>query len=200
MVERGPLTLRRVPRQSRSRMTVDAIVEATGQILERDGLEAMNTNAVAERAGVSVGSLYQYFPSKASLLAELYARERRFMAEALSAELQAHVHDDPDILAEAIVRAFQVTWTRMPVTGKALAEQAPRLGVVAKGEDSRADAIELLRELFTLRWSDQHRERSPAAAAFTLFHAIDAVVRESVSHAHPEAVRDEAERMLARLL
>ena len=53
---------RKTPRQSRSRDTYDAVLEATARILETKGLEAANTNAIAERAGFSVGSLYQYFP------------------------------------------------------------------------------------------------------------------------------------------
>jgi AcrR family transcriptional regulator len=68
------LDARKKPRQPRSRFTVEAIVEAATRILERDGLVALNTNRVAEVAGVSVGSLYQYFPNKDALLAALIAR------------------------------------------------------------------------------------------------------------------------------
>src|ERR1700761_9502468 len=52
-----------------------AIVEGAARILEKDGFEKFNTNAVAEKAGVSIGSLYQYFPNKDVLLAELMERE-----------------------------------------------------------------------------------------------------------------------------
>lgn len=51
------------------------IVEAAARILERDGFEGFNTNAVAEKAGVSIGSLYQYFPSKNALLSSIIERE-----------------------------------------------------------------------------------------------------------------------------
>lgn len=66
---------RRSPRQARSRATYDAILEAASQILERDGLGAFNTNAVAGRAGVSVGTLYQYFPNKEAVLLAAASRE-----------------------------------------------------------------------------------------------------------------------------
>jgi AcrR family transcriptional regulator len=59
---------RRTPRQARARMTVDSILEAAAQVLERAGPDGFNTNAVAERAGVSVGTLYQYFPDKDAIL------------------------------------------------------------------------------------------------------------------------------------
>ena len=60
---------RRKPRQARSRATRSAIIEAAAQILEREGRAAFNTNRIAERAGVSVGSLYQYFRDKHAILA-----------------------------------------------------------------------------------------------------------------------------------
>lgn len=59
---------RRKPRQSRSRATVDAILQATAQVLVRDGYQKATTNRIAERAGVSVGTLYQYFPNKDALV------------------------------------------------------------------------------------------------------------------------------------
>lgn len=66
---------RKMPRQSRSAETVRTIIEATARILEQGGLGAFTTNAVAERAGVSIGSLYQYFPGKEALIGALIVRE-----------------------------------------------------------------------------------------------------------------------------
>src|ERR1700753_469595 len=68
-------TPRKLPVQRRSEETVAAIVEGAARILEKDGFEKFNTNSVAEKAGVSIGSLYQYFPNKDVLLAELMDRE-----------------------------------------------------------------------------------------------------------------------------
>ena len=64
-----------MPRQARSTETVQAIIEGAARILERDGLGEFTTNAVAERAGVSIGSLYQYFPGKEALIGALIVRE-----------------------------------------------------------------------------------------------------------------------------
>src|SRR3954447_19560680 len=60
--------------QERSRVTVDALVEATARILVKEGFEKASTNRIAEVAGVSVGSLYQYFPSKEALVAAVIDR------------------------------------------------------------------------------------------------------------------------------
>jgi len=86
---------RKRPRQARSVATFEAISEAAARILESLGFAGFNTNAVAELAGVSIGSLYQYFPSKDALIVELIRRER--------AELSSHIvevieqHDAPDL-------------------------------------------------------------------------------------------------------
>ncbi|MCM2293444.1 TetR/AcrR family transcriptional regulator [Allorhizobium sp. BGMRC 0089] len=74
---------RKYPRQARSTAMVEAIVEAAARILETAGPEGFNTNAIAERAGVSIGSLYQYFPSKQALVAALIRTERQTFLNAL---------------------------------------------------------------------------------------------------------------------
>ena len=80
---------RKQPLQSRSKETFGAILEATARILETEGLEAANTNAIAARAGVSVGSLYQYFPDKAAIFAELIRQAESGLGDMLE-KLLAH--------------------------------------------------------------------------------------------------------------
>lgn len=82
MASDHPTNQRRRPRQARSRATWEAIVEAASQILERRSPEAFNTTEIAERAGVSIGTLYQYFPDKQAIL--LAAARREVAADALS--------------------------------------------------------------------------------------------------------------------
>lgn len=76
------MRLRRAPSQERSRETVDAVFEAAMRELSRGDPQAVNVNRVAETAGVSIGSIYQYFPSKDALLSSLIERfmRRRFEA------------------------------------------------------------------------------------------------------------------------
>ena len=75
---------RKSPRQRRSLATVETIIEAAARILETAGPDGFNTNAVARRAGVSVGSLYQYFPSKQAIVAELSRRNALVALEGLA--------------------------------------------------------------------------------------------------------------------
>ena len=74
-----PLIQRKTPQQERSRVTVEVILEAAGQLLVQQGYAAASTNAIARRAGVSIGSLYQYFPNKESIFLELMQRHHEEM-------------------------------------------------------------------------------------------------------------------------
>jgi AcrR family transcriptional regulator len=106
------LSPRKAPRQSRSQATVTAILDATAHILLERGFPAASTNAVAERAGVSVGSLYQYFPNKDALIAALHARHGEQMMEviqrALAKAMDATLDDALARLIEATVEAHRV--------------------------------------------------------------------------------------------
>ena len=67
--------MRKQPRQRRAVVTVDAILEAAARILVETGYATASTNRIAERAGASIGSLYEYFPGKEAIFAELRRRE-----------------------------------------------------------------------------------------------------------------------------
>ncbi len=105
---RGPdVEPRKTPRQERSAQTNAVILEAATRVLERDGAAAFNTNRVAERAGLSVGSLYQYYPNKAALLFALQEKE----IATTTAMLEAILGDDTlparRRVTEAVRRFFE---------------------------------------------------------------------------------------------
>ena len=81
---------RKKPLQTRSTVTVDAIVEATIRILRRDGWAACTTTRIAALAGVSVGSLYQYFPNRNAIAVEIVRqRTRTYLTAVIAADLSA---------------------------------------------------------------------------------------------------------------
>ena len=82
-----PASKRRIPRQQRSTATVDAIFGAAVQILKREGQEAFNTNRIAAVAGVSIGTLYQYFADKDAILHGLAQRETARIRSAIKDQL-----------------------------------------------------------------------------------------------------------------
>ena len=107
MIEQQRPSPRKRPRQARAQETVAAIVEATARLLEEDGHRAFSTNAVARRAGVSIGSLYQYFPDKDALIGAVVAREGDRLFEA--AEAAASVPSGKDALGRLISAAVALS-------------------------------------------------------------------------------------------
>ena len=94
---------RRNPKQARARATVEAILEAAFQILDTDGLTQLTTSRIAERAGVSIGTLYQYFPDREAILLEMGQRQGVEMREKITSILL----DTPEAgNVRAIVRAL----------------------------------------------------------------------------------------------
>jgi AcrR family transcriptional regulator len=120
---RGPRA-RRAPRQDRAQQTVDVIVEAAGQLLVKKGRAAVTTNAVAERAGVSIGSLYQYFSGKESIFGALHERHREEVMPLIHRTIEGL--DDPSIdLVDAIItlmRAMAEIHRSAPARMRALAD------------------------------------------------------------------------------
>ena len=131
------LSARKTPRQDRSRATVEALLEATADILGRDGYAGLTTNRIAERAGVNIASLYQYFPNKDAIVAEL---RRRHGAEQ-RAGLRRVLAERTDHSLEGTIRALVAVGVgghaRSPRLQRALAEEMPTLG---HGEVAEMDA------------------------------------------------------------
>ena len=96
---------RKRPRQARSVATFEAILEAAARILESLGFAGFNTNAVAELAGVSIGSLYQYFPSTDALIVELIRRERANLSNHIVGAIQQHDAADVNEKLKLIIEA-----------------------------------------------------------------------------------------------
>jgi AcrR family transcriptional regulator len=97
---------RKTPVQERSSSTVSSIFEATIQVLVDVGLERLTTTRVADRAGVSVGTLYQYFPNKSALLAAVLERYLIVIVEAVELACQGARGKSLAEIAAALVNSF----------------------------------------------------------------------------------------------
>jgi AcrR family transcriptional regulator len=128
MARKPPTKPRKNASQERSRATVDALVEATARILVREGFEKTSTNRIAEMAGVSIGSLYQYFPSKEALVAAVIKRHN----EEIMGLVRAAILEVADMSIERAVRRLVTVAIEAhridPKLHRALAEQIPRAG------------------------------------------------------------------------
>jgi AcrR family transcriptional regulator len=114
------LTPRKSPVQQRSSATVDAILEATIQVLLREGKERLTTTRVAERAGVSVGTLYQYFPNKSSLLQATLRRHLNEVAETIRRVCAEQRNNPIAEMVESLIQAFFAAKMRDPKISAAL--------------------------------------------------------------------------------
>ena len=97
---------RKSPVQARSAVTVDAILKATVQVLLRAGKERLTTTRVARRAGVSVGTLYQYFPNKTAMLKAALTRHVEEIAETIEQVCREQNGNPLDQMATALMSAF----------------------------------------------------------------------------------------------
>ena len=110
------LSPRKSPRQERSRATVEALLEATTDILNREGYAKLTTNRIADRAGVNIASLYQYFPGKEAIVAELRRRHGALQRAALR-----------EVLGEPARGALEPTIRRLVSIGVAGHAHEPQL-------------------------------------------------------------------------
>jgi len=114
------LSPRKSPVQARSSATVDDILQATIQVLLKDGKERLTTTRVAQRAGVSVGTLYQYFPNKSALLQAALRRHLEDVAEAVACVCREQSGKPIAQMATVLIEAFLAAKMRDPRTSAAL--------------------------------------------------------------------------------
>lgn len=119
---------RKQPRQQRSRATWDAILDAAAQLFGKSGYAATTTNKVADRAGVSIGSLYQYFPDKDALLLALAERHIGEVMALLVEEFVALERDQPDLAGTLtrLIDAVVALHRKDPAMHRLLFDQTPR--------------------------------------------------------------------------
>ncbi|MFK4507093.1 TetR/AcrR family transcriptional regulator [Bradyrhizobium daqingense] len=179
MARKPPTNPRKNASQARSRATVDALIEATARILVREGFEKASTNRIAEIAGVSVGSLYQYFPSKEALVAAVIDRHNDEIMTVVRAAF-AEVADMP--IEKAVRRLVTVAIEAHhidPDLHRVLAEQIPRIGQLKDVEASNREVHALVRAYLESHRKEMRRI-DPDLAAFICVSAIEAVAHNTV--------------------
>ena len=171
---------RKQPTQRRSRETVEALLVATARVLVRDGYDRASTNRIAQVAGVSVGSLYQYFPSKEALVAALIDREidlqMRVVSEKLDEVVRAPLAAAARSLVEAVVLAHRVH----PKLHKILTEEVPRVGALKRIVELEARLVDLLVAGLRLR-AHEIRAADLDVVAFVLVHTVEGVVHGAIN-------------------
>lgn len=195
-----PAASRRRPRQNRSQHTVAAIFEATGLLAAELGEEALTTRLIAERAGVSIGSLYQYFPTREAIVEALVKQERERVIQQLD-ELLA-LTGQPGHPPESILRAFvhaYVSALASPDPGRrALMKMAWRADHVVAMASSAREAAERI-ALHVQRMKHPDLRQPTPAQAFVLTRALMGTVRAAVLEDSPVLGSSEFEDELFRM-
>lgn len=129
---------RRAPKQDRARATVDAMLDSVGRILKQGGVDAVTTNRVAEVAGVSIGSVYQYFADKRAIFMALHERHAEEMCALVESTLVEHASDSLPVTIRALIDALvtahgkdaelnALMWKEVPHRSAGSEERAARL-------------------------------------------------------------------------
>ena len=189
MARRPQTKPRKIAAQGRSRATVDALIEATARILIKEGYDRASTNKIAAMAGVSIGSLYQYFPSKEALMAAVIERHTQDLSQ-VARDAFVKVAELPiEIAARELVKAGIDGHRVNPKLHRVLDEQVPRTGQL-----ERVDAVVQNACMSFRDYLEAHRDEIDVAdldlAAFILVTTLEALTHSAVLH-RPDLVADE---------
>ncbi len=180
-----PLKPRKRPVQSRSAFTVESIRDACIQVLLAHGAERLTTTRVADRAGVSVGTLYQYFPNKQSLLLDVLERHLDGVVREVEAACAATRNADAATIAARIVEAFFDAKFRDADTSRALYAIGSDLGAPALVTRLAQRAQRAVGA--TLRTARDRRFEHPEMAAYLLSTSVIGPVQGLLESGAPAA-------------
>ena len=179
MPRRPRTTPRKKPRQQRSQDTVECILDATARVLCSTGYDRASTNRVALAAGVSVGSLYQYFPSKEALVAALVERHVEQMTSLVKGKL-AEVSTAPlEVAVRTMIESMFDAHAVDPRLHKVLIEQVPRIGKLERVVGVERE-VEVLVAIFLAARNGELRRTRLEAAAFVVCNVVEAVTHAAV--------------------
>lgn len=190
MTSDDPFSPRKEPKQARSRVLVDAIVGAAGRVLPRLGFDELTTHQLAEVAGVSVGSLYQYFPTKEAIVATLIERRAEADVARVSAlldelrglplrEIIARTVDDMIELHRSARPLYRVM---LPLVARVRRHRYVR-EVIGKARERVRDELAARR--------DEVRKEDLDLAVFIAGHALESCMHAALDE-RPELLDDPA--------
>ena len=199
-VARG--AVRRQPVQRRARQTVEAVLDAVVRIVKREGIKAVTTNHVAEVAGVSIGSVYQYFPDKRAIFIALHRRHIEEIDRMVEARLMDHAESSLEELIRAMVEAMIEAHATDPKLHELLFSEVPH-----RAEGTRDFAVRLhgaFRLAISARVHELKRHPNLDKVVFVLTHMVESLSHGAVLRRPPglslAAAKEEAVRAVLAYL
>lgn len=175
MPRRLALVPRKRPSQARSQATTEAILRATARILVKRGYQAATTNHIAEAAGVSVGSLYQYFPNKEAIVAALLERHLAESTAWLRVSSAAAIDQPLEQAARTIIEGVIAAHRVDPELHRVFVEELPRIASFERIHALEKETLELVRAYLELRVPELKKRRKVDVVAFVIVHAVEAL-------------------------
>ena len=173
---------------------VETLLDATARVLVREGYDRASTNRIAAVAGVSVGSLYQYFPNKEALVAALVARHNSETLQLVRDALKKVTSSDLKTAMRELVKAAVDAHLVDPALHRIFAEQVPRMGQLAKIEALQREAFLLFRTYLEER-RDQISVRDLDATTSICVTTVEALTHEFVIN-KPDALAGDCDRFI----
>ncbi|PWR20352.1 TetR/AcrR family transcriptional regulator [Zavarzinia aquatilis] len=186
--------MKKQPAQGRSQATVEAVLTATAQLLAESGYAALTTNHIAERAGVSIGSIYQYFPGKEAIVALVVEHTVAEILADFGRGLLGHA-----IGPARIAEVLYDTIDRRAGLLRALNYEVPFLRDVPAVGTMRGRLLALAGRIYSDQLGDGGF-RHPEAAAFQLTAMMQAAVLDSILAPPPGMTRRQAIDTLAEII
>jgi AcrR family transcriptional regulator len=200
MHARTAKTARKQPRQARSQATVNAVLEAAIQVIEREGVDAATTTRIAEVAGVSIGTLYQYFSHRDAIFNALQDREfdraLTFMQSVLS---DGNLARTPRETVTAVVRGLAEVYATCPGLHRLLAIEGLRVTEAERVYAFDTRIVGIIRH-FLAATGAPVRRKNLEAAAFVAFQSVRATMLASLLERPPGLGQEDLIEELADLV
>jgi AcrR family transcriptional regulator len=172
----NPTKARKTPRQERSKLMVATILDATARVLVEDGFSRTTTNRIAERAGISVGSLYQYFPSREALVAAVAQRFSEGMKATLERLLEKAQGDDLQSALRNLLTGISEAHAADPELARVLTTELPRLGNMDWRDEIAARGLATAEAVLTAHKAELRPGLDITNAAFVIAKASEAIM------------------------
>jgi AcrR family transcriptional regulator len=180
---------RKQPMQSRSRATYDAILDAAAQVLADEGYPASTTNKIAERAGASIGSVYEYFPSKEAIFTALIERLDQYTAESVIDNFANIGQMKPEAFLETVLRSRIEAALNYPELESLLRTEIPASLFIEQAEKTYQRFSEGMK-LFANTYPQLIRVRHLDTAIELGSVIVESTIR-SLANSYPERLEDE---------
>lgn len=198
------ISLRKSPKQKRSEVLVESVLEAATRILESVGLTASSTNKIAEKAGVSIGSLYQYFPGKDAIFAKLVERQQERNAQRFQNVILENEGKSAKEITQALVSDVVDLFFAKRKMFEALFAEVPRLKNTREVLNRRNKIHYVFVEFFRKHQNELRQPDNLEEVVYVFSHAIVGVLQvaalEGFESHSPDIIKKQLQIMALHFL